>query len=250
MKRTSTLLLVVGVLAWGCKPKGTTTDQTADASVKSAESAVPSASASAQAPQDIPVDQFLSKIAPATCQVISQCKNDKVKATMTTSVLLIASFGSLDKPDLQKQMSGIDKGMKADKRWLPNDAECATIGNVALQVLGLKAEVVKEKTGKTMAYDGKKAASCLASLATPPDPCKTEVKLATEPKFSEIDKFSKELDSAMDAYANPCKDVVTGTVALNGACEYDLECKDKDAKCQAGKKDKKARTCQPKSGHK
>jgi hypothetical protein len=75
------------------------------------------------------------------------------------------------------------------------------------------------------------------------------VKLATEPKFKEIDAFSKELHDPLDAYGKPCEDVVTGLLEAGAACEYDVECKGKGLKCSKAKdpKNPKARTCQAKS---
>lgn len=198
------------------------------------------------APVEPTLEQFLAKTSPATCKMIDACKNDKAKAVITTSVMLVAAFGSMDKPDLQKQVSGIDKAMKADKRWLPNEGECTTIGNVALSALGLDAAALKDKIGKTVAYDGKKAAACLAAISAAPDACKTEVKLTSEPKFSQIEAFEKELKEPLDAFSKPCEEVVTGLVDTDGACELDVECKGKGTKCKAGKKDPKAKVCQPK----
>jgi hypothetical protein len=144
-------------------------------------------------------------------------------------------------------MQDVSKTMKADKRFLPNEAECTTTGNVALKVVGVTAD----KIGKTLAYDAKKGAACLASIATAPEQCKTEVKLATEPKFKEIDAFSKELHDPLEAYGKPCEDVITGTVEVGGACESDLECKGKGNKCQKGKDPKvKTKSCQARAAGK
>ena len=86
---------------------------------------------------------------------------------------------------------------------------------------------------------------------TPPEQCKTEVKLATEPKFKDIDAFGKELHDPLEAYAKPCEDVITGTVEVGGACDSDVECKVKGAKCQKGKDPKvKTKSCQAKAGGK
>ncbi|MEI9885766.1 MAG: hypothetical protein WDN08_04555 [Rhizomicrobium sp.] len=187
--------------------------------------------------------------------MIDQCKNDKVKATVTMTAMMFASFGSFDKPELQKEVSAVGKSMKAEKRWLPNEAECATTGNVALKVLGMSPEVLKDRVGKSVSFDGKKASACITSLGTQPDVCKTEVKLATEPKFREIESFEKELKAPLDAYGKPCEGVVEGLVDVGGACEYDLECKGKGVTCTKAKDAKKAKgatapaakSCQPKT---
>jgi len=238
-------LVIAGVATTSCKKKdpSASADDGPAASGSAAASAAASAAPTAP-PQEASITDFTSKIGPTTCKMLEGCKNDKVKATLSMSVILVASFGSMDKPELAKEMQEVSKTMKADKRFLPNEAECTTTGNVALKVVGVTAD----KVGKTLAYDAKKGAACLASLATPPEQCKTEVKLATEPKFKEIDAFSKELHDPLEAYAKPCEDVITGLVEIGGACESDLECKGKGNKCQKGKDPKvKTKSCQAKA---
>jgi len=227
-------LVLAGTVSTGCKKKTTTAPAAGDAD--STASATPNASASVTVPPtlatpDLTITEFTAKIAPTTCTMLAACKNDKVKATLSMSVILAASFGSMDKPDLAKEMQGVSKSMKADKRFLPSEAECTTIGNIALKVVG----VTPDKVGKTLAYDATKGAACLASIATAPEPCKTEVKLAAEPKFKDIDAFGKELHDPLEAYAKPCEDVITGLVEVGAACDSDLECKGKGNKCQKAK---------------
>ncbi|HSO36054.1 MAG TPA: hypothetical protein VLT33_26185 [Labilithrix sp.] len=245
-------LAVAGAATVSCKDKGAGKgDAAAASSASSAAGAAASGSAAAATPAataELSLEDFVGKVAPTTCKMLEQCKNDKVKATVTTTVMMVAGFGSMDKPELAKEVSAVGKTMKAEKRWLPNEAECATTGNVALKVVGMN-ETLKARVGKSVAYDGKKAASCIASIANAPDACKTEVKLATEPKFKEIDTFSKELHDPLEAYGKPCEDVVSGLVEAGAACEYDLECKGKDTKCGKGKTPK-AKTCQPKPAKK
>jgi len=254
-------LAVAGAATVSCKDKGaagkadaaaaSSASGSAAAAASGGAAATPATPATPAAAQELSLDDFVGKIAPTTCKMLEQCKNDKVKATVTTTVMMLASFGSMDKPELQKDVSGVGKAMKADKRWLPNESECTTIGNVGLKVVGMN-ETLKARVGKSVAYDGKKAAACLASITSAPEPCKTEVKLATEPKFKEIDTFSKELHDPLEAFGKPCEDVVSGLVEAGGACEYDLECKGKDTKCGKGKdpKNPKAKACQAKPAKK
>jgi hypothetical protein len=209
----------------------------------------------AAAPAEVPLDQFLTKVVPATCKTITECKNDKVKVAATMPVMLITGFGTIDKPELGKEVKGVDDSMKADKRFIPNEKECTTLGNVALKVLDMDAEKLNAKVGKTIAYDAKKASACITSLGKAPNECSTEVKLATEPKMGEIDAISKEVKPSLDGFAQPCEDVVTGLVDVGGACDSDLECKGKGMKCKAGAASKGAakggktaagKVCQPK----
>lgn len=239
-------LLVAGIVTVGCKKKSNGGEDPAAAGSSSAATSSASATPVVPTPPagDVSAADFTTKIAPAACKMLEACKNDKVKATLSMSVMLVASFGSMDKPDLAKEMQEVSKSMKTDKRFLPNEAECATTGNVALKVVGM----TPDKIGKTLAYDTKKGAACLASIATPPEQCKTEVKLAAEPKFKDIEAFGKELHDPLEAYAKPCEDVITGIVDLGGACDSDVECKGKGNKCQKGKDPKvKTKSCQPKT---
>ena len=240
-------LAVVSVAA--CKAK--VTPESGDASTSAASM---SASAKpAEVAAEIPVDQFIAKLAPSTCKMFDECKNDKLKVVVSASAMMIAGFGSMGDPEAQKQVSAVDKSMKADKRFIPNNAECTTIGNIAVGVMGMKADDVKGRIGKTVNYDAKKAASCIASVSTPPEVCKTEAKVTTEPKMSDIDSMSKELKPALESYAKACEEVMTGMVEPGGACEFEFECKGKDMKCKTGapgakaaKGTKPTKTCQSK----
>jgi len=222
-------LAAFGSLSLACKGKdangsATTSAASVDGTGKPAEKA---------ADVDPTLDQFLTKVAPTSCKTLSQCKNDKVKVAATMPVMLIDGFGTIDKPELGKQVKGVDDSMKADKRFLPNETECTTLGNVALQVMDMKADSLNAKVGKTISYDGKKASACLASLSKAPTECSTEVKLATEPKMGEMDSFSKEVKPSLDAFTKPCEDVISGLVDNGGACDTDVECKTKGSKCKA-----------------
>ena len=245
-------LVIAGIAAVGCKKKdkdGEVGPAAAGSASASAASAAAGSAAPVAAPPagEVSVADFTARVAPTTCKMLEACKNDKVKATLSMSVMLVASFGSMDKPDLAKEMQDVSKSMKAEKRFLPNEAECTTTGNVALKVVGM----TPDKVGKTLAYDAKKGAACLASIAAPPEQCKTEVKLATEPKFKDIDAFGKELHDPLEAYAKPCEDVITGMVDIGGACDSDVECKGKGNKCQKGKDPKvKTKSCQAKASGK
>jgi len=251
----SFLVLTLGMAALAtvsCKKKGAADGADAEATAAGSAAASSAPAAAPPAPKDLTVDEFVAKIAPTTCKMVDQCKNDKVKATVSMTAMMFASFGSFDKPDLQKQVGDVGKTMKAEKRWLPSEAECGTIGGVALKVLGMSPEVLKDRVGKSVSYDAKKASACITSLGSQPDVCKTEVKLATEPKFKEIDTFSKELHDPLDAYGKPCEGVVEGLVDVGGACDYDLECKGKGNSCTKGKDAKKpkappTKSCQPKA---
>lgn len=222
-----TAIAVVG--AAGCKNKNADANTTTTAaSVGSAAAAEPKAAAN----DDVPLDQFLAKSVPAACKTIATCKNDKVKVAATMPIMLIAGFGTIDKPELGNELKSAETSMKKDKRFVPNESECTTYGNVAMKVLGMQADALNAKVGKTIAYDSKKAAACLASIKKGPDACATEVKLAAEPKMNEIDAISKEVDPALDALTKPCDDVITGLVDAGGACDLDVECKGKGSKCK------------------
>lgn len=241
---TAVTLLAVAA----CKDKPSDGPAAKPSAAAAASAAAPAGSASANttsattaaASSDMPLADFLGKIPTTACKALSECKNDKVKAVATMPVMLIAGFGTMDKPDLQKELEPVNSGMKQSKRWLPNDAECATLGGVALKVLGMQADTLEKKIGKTVNYDAKKGAACIESLAKAPAACGTEVKLATEPKMKDMDAMSKEVKSELDAYAKPCEEVFEGTVEAGGACEIDLECKGKDVKCKGPKGKPKA----------
>lgn len=245
-----TVTLVAAIACLGtaaCKGKDDGANATTTAASVAATGDKPAEKAAA-APAEMPLDQFLTKVVPAACRTITSCKNDKMKVAATMPVMLVAGFGTIDKPELGKEVKSVDTSMKADKRFVPNEAECTTLGNVAMKVLGMQADTLNAKVGKTIAYDSKKAAACVASMSKAPDACGTEVKLATEPKMSEMDGFSKELKPALDGFAKPCEDVITGLVDAGGACELDVECKGKGAKCKgakgAAKGKTEAKTCQ------
>jgi len=222
---------VVGAVA--CKGKDAGSNATTTAASVDSNGTKPAEKAAAAS--EVPLDQFLTKVVPATCKTITECKNDKVKVAATMPIMLITGFGTIDKPELGKEVKGVDDSMKADKRFIPNEKECSTLGNVALKVMDFQADKLNAKVGKTIAYDSKKAAACIASLSKAPDACGTEVKLASEPKMKEIDTISKEVKPALDGYAAPCEDVISGLVEAGGACESDVECKGKGLKCKAAK---------------
>lgn len=213
-----------------------------------AGSSAPEAKAAPAPAADVTIDQFVAKGPPAACKTIASCKNDKVKVVATMPVMLIAGFGTMDKPELQKDMKAVDTTMKADKRFTPNESECTTLSGIALKVLGIDGEALKAKVGKTVSYDPKKGAACLEALAKSPDACATESKLATEPKMKEMEAFDKELKPAMEAFLKPCEGVIEGLVDEGGACDTDVECKGKGAKCKAaGAKPKDPKATKPKT---
>lgn len=236
----SVLLIATAAPLGGCK-KGDKGQAGPAGSASPAASTAPAKPAA----QGMPVDEFASKIAPATCDWMEQCKNDKVKAVVTGAAMMIAEFGSMNKPALLKQMKPIDAAMKKDKRWLPNKQECVTIGGVALKLTGLTADVLEQKIGKTVKYDPVKAQACLASLKTRFAPCTKEVKLAKDPSLSEIDKFNKEFQDQLDAHTKACDEALTGTIAQGSACEYGFECKGEHTRCAHDPTDHKKKTCQP-----
>jgi hypothetical protein len=234
---------LVCLQAVGCKDKPET--------VPSASTGAPSAAASAKttsaatpASSELPVDQFLSKLPPTACKTLEGCKNDKLKVVVTMPAMLIAGFGTLDKPELQKELEPVNAGMKSSKRFLPNESECTTLGGVALKVLGMEAKSIEAKIGKTVKYDAKKAAACIDELGKAPPACGTAVKLEAEPKMKDMEAMSKELKGDVEAYAKPCEEVFEGTVEAGGACELDVECKGKDVKCKGPKGE--AKSCKAK----
>ena len=120
-------LLVAGIASVGCKKKSKDGQDPAAAGSGSAAASGASATPVVPTPSaDVSAADFTAKLAPAACKMLEACKNDKVKATLSMSVMLVASFGSMDKPDLAKEMQDVSKTMKADKRFLPNEAECTT----------------------------------------------------------------------------------------------------------------------------
>ncbi len=234
LKHKLSLLLVVATAA----PLGACKKGAAKAQPAGSASAASNAAAPAPAAAGMTVDDLLTKLPSSVCGSIEQCKNDKVKAIVATSAMMVAGFGSMDKPELKKQMDGVDATMKKDKRWMPNQQECETIGAVTLKVLGMTPETLKPKLGKTVKFDGQKAAECLKQMSSLSE-CKTEVKLAKEPKFSDIDKFDKELGKSTDAETKACNEMLTGMVELGGACEEGYECKGEHTKCKTDHKTKK-----------
>lgn len=241
MKRNVTHLLIattiVGMLA-GCENK---TEQTANSkpattpeAAKSATATKPAEAAPAEAAKakSVPVTDFLAKLAPTACSWIDQCKNDKFKVVTSTMGMMIAGLGSMDKPELGKKVQGIGDAMKTEKRSLPNKQECETIGGVVLQVIGMTPEALQAKSGKTVQYDGEKAAACLAAFEKPLTACTTEFKITGEPKLSEMGEYEKEFKSDMDAQMKPCEGVFMGMVEAGGACEYEFECKGERSKCK------------------
>lgn len=245
LKHKLSLLLVAAVVVpLGACKKGAGKK---NAQPAGSASAVASAAAPAPASTALTVDALLTKLAPTVCSSMEQCKNDKVKAIVAMSGMMIAGFGAMDKPALKKQMDGVDATMKKGKRWMPNKQECATIGSVALQVLGMTPEALKPKIGKTVKFDGDKAAQCLKELSSISE-CKTEVKLAKEPKLGDIDKFDKELGKSTDAETKACNEMFTGMVEPGGDCEQDYECKGDHAKCKMDHK-KKKKVCKAAKHH-
>ena len=248
------LLLLAGVLAGsmvGCggkeeQPAGGSPSATGSAAApgKAGSTAAPGKAADASPKaSSLPINDFLSKVTPAACGWIDQCKNEKVKALTAATGMMIAGFGALDKPELSKQMKTVETLMNGDKRSLPNKQECETIGGVVLQVIGMTPESLQAKIGKTVQYDGEKAAACLATFASPFEPCNTEVKLTGEPKMSDISGFEKELEGPLDAYMKACEGMLTGMVEVGQACEADFECKGEHSKCKTDPKNPKAKAC-------
>ncbi len=226
------LVLTAAAPIAGCK-KGN------EGTAKPAGSASAAASAAAApAPAGLTADQLMTQLVPTVCTAMTECKNDKVKAMITMSGTMLAGFGSMDKPALKKQMDSVGASMDKDKRWLPNEQECEKIGAVDLQLLGLTPDKLKAKIGKTVKYDGKKAAACLKALSSLAM-CKTEVKLKKEPTLGDMDKISSEIGKKADAETKPCNDMLVGTVELGGDCEYDYECKGEHTKCKKDHKTKK-----------
>ncbi len=248
MKWNVSLLLVASVIAGastGCSKSEQPSSASAEGTSKAAAAKSDDTGSNAKS---IPVDQFLTKIAPTTCTWLDQCKNEKIKAVTATMGMMIAGFGTMDKPELAAQVKTVGEGMKKENRHLPNKQECDTIGGVVMKVIGLTPDAVNAKVGKTLQYDGEKAAACLATLASPFAPCETEVKLTSEPKMSELESFEKEFKDQLDAHTKACEGVFAGLVEAGQACEYDFECKGEHSKCKSDANNPKAKSCQVKGG--
>lgn len=226
--KLSLLLVVTAIAPLGACKKGSGKSNAQPAASASAASG--SGAAAAPAAASLTVDELLTKLVPTVCNTVEQCKNDKLKAVVTTTATMVAGFGAMGKPKLQKQLDSVDATMKKDNRWIPDKQECQTLGGVALEVLGLTPGALKAKIGKTVKYDGKKAAACLEEVSSLPE-CRTEVKLAQEPKLGEIDKFNKEMGKRMEADTKACNEMLTGMVKLGGACEEGYECKGEHTRC-------------------
>lgn len=225
-------LLVAAALP-ACKDKKSADTQTTGAALDTTPAAAPkAASAAAAAPKDPTLEEFVAKTPAAACKTLTTCKNDKVKAVASMSAMLVVGFGTIDKPDLAKDVKSIDTAWKNEKRFLPTESECNTLGGIAMKVVGMDASTLAPHLGKTIAYDAQKAGACLASLSTQPAACAEEVKLAAEPKMKEIESMEKELKPSLDGFAKPCEGVLTGLVESGGACEIDAECKGEKAKCK------------------
>lgn len=234
-KRNVSHLLLAALVAstlGACQKNETEAGNNPAASAKPASAPAAATSEKKAEETSLTAEAFLSKITPTTCNWVTQCKNDKVKATVATMAMMVASFGSMDRPELAKQMKGVDESMKKDKRWFPTSSECTTIGNVSLQVLGLTSEQLTAKIGKTVKYDGEKAAQCIAQLSSRFKPCETELKLEKEPKLGEIDKFSNELKGDLEAHTKACEGVLTGMVEAGKACEQSFECAGEKSECK------------------
>lgn len=251
MRGNSTLLFAITMMASlhiGCDNKENKGESAASASSSaSVATAAPSGSAAKSAdvappapepPKPPTVSEFLTKITPSVCSWIDQCKNDKVKVVTLTTGIMIAGFGTLDKPDLAKKVRPIGDTMKADKRSFPNKEECQTLGDVVLQVLGATPDSIQAKVGKTVRYDAEKSVACLAALEKPLSVCSTEFKVKGEPNFSTVASYEKEFKTELDAHLKVCEEVITGMADAGAACEFDFECKAEGSKCKgaAGKK--------------
>jgi hypothetical protein len=242
MKWNATLLLAATVIAGsqlGCDKAEPTASPAAGATPVASSGSAPAKKDEAAPPvpakvTSIPVTDFLAKLAPTACSWLDQCKNEKVKAFTATMGMMVAGFGAMDKPDLAKQVQGVGDAMKKDKRSLPNKQECETVGGVVLQLGGMTPEILQAKIGKTVQYNGEKAAACFAAIDTPFALCATEVKLTGEPKLSEIEVFEKEFGADLEKHTKTCGEVLTGMVELGQACEYEFECKGEGSKCKGG----------------
>lgn len=246
MKWNVPLVLILGGIATaplacgsGEQPSGA---PAGSAGATSAAATATAAAAGANA-KSLALGDFLSKLPPAACGWIDQCKNEKFKALAGTMGMMIAGFGAMDKPALADKLKPVDEAMKKDKRPLPNKQECETIGSIAMEATGLTTATLEAKLDKTVKYDGEKAAACLAAIESPFAPCGTEVKLEGEPKLTDVEKFEKELEGPLDAHTKVCDSVLTGLVDLGAACEYDFECKGEHTKCKKDSKDPKQKVC-------
>ena len=224
-------LLAIAVAAPACKGKSDTVG-TATATSAALPSGAAPAEAAPVAAKDTNLAEFVSKAPGVACKSISACKNDKVKVVTGTTAMMVVGLGTLDKPELAKDVKPIDTALKAEKRAVLTEAECATVGSTVFKVVGLDAEALAPRIGKTMAYDAAKAGACLASLAQAPSVCAEEVKIATSPKFSEIGATEKDVKASLETFSKPCEDVLVGLVEDGAACEVDLECKGKKSKCR------------------
>ena len=149
---TVTLVAAMACLGSAACSKDKNADATTTAASVAATADKPAEKAAA-APAELPLDQFLTKAVPAACKTIAECKNDKMKVATTMPVMLIAGFGTIDKPELGNEVKAVNTSMKADKRFVPNEKECTTLGGVAMKVLGMQADALNGKVGKTIAYD-------------------------------------------------------------------------------------------------
>ena len=229
--KSSALVFAAAVLALAapaCKAKSDAAAQTTTTSGSAATPAQAAAEAPAS-PKDATLAEFVSKAPAVACKTISACKNDKVKVVTGATAMMVLGLGTLDKPDLAKDIKPIDVAMKAEKRATLSEAECGTVGATLLKVVGLDAA---PRIGKTVAYDAAKGGACLAALAQAPSACSEEVKVAENPKFSEIGAMEKDVKGSLDTFSKPCEGVISGMVEEGGACELDAECKGKKVKCR------------------
>lgn len=241
LKLTLSFVLIAAVAGplTGCRKHEQAKTQTSS-SAAAAKSPAPAASAAQKA---LTLDEFLAKLAPTSCDALSSCKNDKVKASVELMLTLMAEFGSVGKPALKRQVSAVVAAMKKDKAIFPNEKQCETIGSVALQVVGLTTDALKDKIGKTVKYDGDKAAACLAAIQAPFAPCATEFKMKKSPTLGDLHKISKDLRHDINAHTKVCNDVLVGTVVAGQPCEHSYECVGENSKCKKSLKHKKAKVC-------
>lgn len=210
MSKSSAVFVGFGLfvlVAAGCKGKAESTTSTTSGTLAATATATEAAPAT---PKDTTLAEFVSKAPAVACKTISACKNDKVKVVTGTTAMMVVGLGTLDKPELAKDVKPIDAAMKAEKRATLNEAECGTVGATVLKVVGLDAEALAPRIGKTVAYDAAKAGACLAALAQAPSVCAEEVKVAESPKFSEIGAMEKDVKGSLEAFSKPCEGVISG----------------------------------------
>ncbi len=201
------------------------------------ETKKPEAQEAPKAAGEVPVAEFSTKLADASCQWVTTCKNEELVQFLHFGAGMMLGFGAMGRPDLKSEIEpvmGYFKKAEEEKRVSLTLDECKTALGVAFKLGNMDgASLQKSIDAKRVTYDAKAAAQCIQGFSSEKTLCATETKvdLTQKSKPSAMMENEKKFKEGMEALTKSCDAVMAGQVEVDGECTETYECKG-EAKCK------------------